>query len=100
MLTAEQRQEIALYQEATYNLGRAFQEIQFNHLAADAYQECLNLADQYPFLCQGYNGRDSTDGQRGLHVTKESAHNLILIYRHSNAKDLAFSVMRKYLCFA
>jgi hypothetical protein len=80
-------EEIRLFQETLYNLGRAFHEIKFYHLACFSYRQCLKLADQHSFL------------KVGRSVTLEAAHNLVLIYRKSNAKDLAFSIMRNYLSF-
>jgi hypothetical protein len=80
-------EEIRLFQETLYNLGRAFHEIKFYHLACFSYRQCLKLADQHRFL------------KVGRSVTLEAAHNLVLIYRKSNAKDLAFSIMRNYLSF-
>ena len=41
----------------------------------------------------------TTQGQSHLHVTREAAHNLVLIYRKSGAKDQALEIMQKYLVF-
>ena len=41
----------------------------------------------------------STQGTSHLHVTREAAHNLVLIYKKSGAHDLALEIMQKYLVF-
>jgi len=81
-----QLRELALYQETLYNLGRAFHDIHLFHLAADQYNEALDLARAYPELAQ-----------YALTVTRATAHNLVQIYKHSGAINLAFDVMQQFL---
>lgn len=84
--TPEQLRELSLYQETLYNLGRAFHDIHLFHLASDQYNEALDLARTYPQLAQ-----DSST------VTRATAHNLVQIYKHSGAVNLAFEVMQQFL---
>lgn len=81
--------QVALEQETHYNLGRALHDIQLFHLAVDQYNLALALADQHPDLLM----------EKSLHVTREAAHNLVLIYKRSECLDLALEVMTKYLSF-
>jgi hypothetical protein len=89
----EVNEEIILFQETFYNTARVFHEIKFYHFASHCYRQCLQLADRYPYLMN----RSTNGNQRS--VTSEAAYNLVLIYKRSNAKDLCFSIMRKYLMF-
>ena len=45
------------------------------------------------------NTPSTTQGQSQLHVTREAAHNLVLIYKKSGARDHALEIMQKYLVF-
>jgi hypothetical protein len=78
--------EVALYQETLFNLGRAFHDIRLNSLAADQYNEALDLARRYPQLAESPNT-----------VTRAVAHNLVQLYKHSGAVNLAFDIMRQFL---
>lgn len=78
--------ELALYQETLYNLGRAFHDMRLLHLATDQYQQALALATAYPELAQN-----------AAFVTTQAAHNLVLVYKHSGATNLAFEVMQQFL---
>lgn len=78
--------ELALYQETLYNLGRAFHEMRLFHLATDQYQQALALAEKYPQLAQNT-----------AFVTTQAAHNLVQVYKHSGATNLAFEVMQQFL---
>eukprot|EP01036_Dinobryon_divergens_P026028 gene26030-34630_t len=85
--------ELGLRQETHYNLGRAFHEIKLNHLAVIQYKHALEIADQI-------SSRQSPSlSPCSLNVTREAAHNLVLIYKHSGAKNLALELMLKYLTF-
>ena len=65
-----------------------FQASNLQHLAVNQYVDALALAEANPLIF----GMETC-----LHVTKESAHNLVLIYKGSGATDLALEVMMKYL---
>lgn len=78
--------ELALYQETLYNLGRAFHDMRLFHLATDQYQQALELAAKFPELAQN-----------AAFVTTQAAHNLVLVYKHSGATNLAFEVMQQFL---
>jgi len=80
--------DVALYQETLYNLGRAFQDMKLNHLAVQKYEEALELARRHPHLLA-----------HTLHLTHESAHNLVGIYRSSGAIDMALFIMSEFLVF-
>ena len=79
---------MGLHQETHYNLGRAFQELKMNHLAVAQYTKAISLAENSKKLASSC-----------LNVTKEAAHNLVLIYKQSGAFDLALEIMLKHLTF-
>mmetsp|Transcript_34276 Transcript_34276/g.49810 ORF Transcript_34276/g.49810 Transcript_34276/m.49810 type:complete len:835 (+) Transcript_34276:3-2507(+) len=87
--TVETISELGLLQETHYNLGRAYQELKLNHLAVDQYIKALEIVEK----------NDQFAISSSLNVTKEAAHNLVLIYKHSGAVDLALEVMLKHLTF-
>jgi len=87
--TVESISELSLLQETHYNLGRAFQELKLNHLAVEQYIKALEIAEK----------NDEFRTSSSLNVTREAAHNLVLIYKHSGAVDLALEVMLKHLTF-
>jgi tetratricopeptide (TPR) repeat protein len=84
----EDLNEFSVYQETLYNLGRAFQDIDLNHLAVEQYKKALDLVE-----------KNEVFSQCVLNVTKEAAFNLVLLYKKSNANNLAFQIMQKYLSF-
>jgi tetratricopeptide (TPR) repeat protein len=86
--TREFLSALGLQQETLFNLGRALHDIRLYNLAVDQYQAALALVDQHPSLAESE-----------LCLTREAAHNLVLIYRLSDASDLALEVMQKYLSF-
>ena len=66
-------------------------EAGLHYLSVDLYERVLKLTDKLP---------DTTSKTNDiLHLTCESAHNLILIYKKSGNKHLAIDIMRKYLLF-
>ena len=74
-------------------LGRAFHEVKLNHLAVVQYKHALEIADKI-------SSRQSPSlPPCSLNVTREAAHNLVLIYKQSGAKNLALELMLKYLTF-
>eukprot|EP01041_Mallomonas_annulata_P009231 gene9231-19146_t len=81
---------IGLQQEILYNFGRIFDELNLFHLAVDMYAQTLELADSNPILFES---------SCSLNLTREAAHNLILIYKRSRSYDLATHIMLKYLTF-
>jgi len=90
--------QMGLLQETFYNLGRTFQEVELFSLAARNYHEALNIADSQrdiffnsPLQSRGGARKSFT------HVTKEAAHNLVIIYKMSNSTDFALQIMHKYL---
>lgn len=95
--------EVALYQETLYNLGRVLQDLKLHHLAAANYRHALHLFDQH---LANHDLEQDADmrGPMALtgtisHVTREAAHNLVLLYRQSQSPDLALSVLVQYLRF-
>jgi general transcription factor 3C polypeptide 3 (transcription factor C subunit 4) len=66
--------------EACYNLGRAFQHLELNHLAVTWYERCL-------VLCIKEKGNKRQED--GVDIRFECAHNLALIYEGSGADELA-----------
>lgn len=96
-LDGESPAAVVMYQETLYNLGRMFQGSNLKHLAVEQYTAALNLATKFPsILADNAAGNDAKSGT-GLHVTRECAHNLVLIYKASNSLDLALEVLMKYL---
>jgi general transcription factor 3C polypeptide 3 (transcription factor C subunit 4) len=65
--------------EAAFNIGRAFQHLELNNLAAEWYQRAILL------------GQGKENG-----VAFESGHNLALIYEASGAWELAKHVRNLY----
>ena len=80
----------ALRQEVLYNMGRVMDDLRLYHLAVDLYSRALQLAEENPVLLSA---------DHALHLTRESAHNLVLIYRRSGSYELALDIMLKYLYF-
>jgi tetratricopeptide (TPR) repeat protein len=85
--------EPAKRQEAFYNFGRAFHEIDLPHLAMDQYEQALSMVDDYPDLL------DVSSSETKLNVTRQAAFNLSLLYKKSKAPELALEVITKYLMF-
>jgi tetratricopeptide (TPR) repeat protein len=95
-------QEVSLYQETLYNLGRAFHDMKLHHLAVANYRKVLQLYDEHASTATTTKNAAIPQQQEVSclsRVTREAAHNLVLLYRHSQAKDLALSIMLKYLRF-
>jgi len=78
-------QELSVRQEVLYNFGHAFQDLKLNHIALKCYTEALELVDENPLMLTKMN------------VTRETAHNLVLILKQSESFDLCEEIMRKYL---
>jgi tetratricopeptide (TPR) repeat protein len=82
-----------IIQEVYYNLGRAMSECEMQHLAVDNYQAALHVQDDYDYL----HDSDMNAGGRVLPLTRQAAHNLVLILKKSQAFSQAYQIMRKYL---
>ena len=78
-------QELSVRQEVLYNFGHAFQDLKLNHIALKCYNEALELVDENPLMLTKMN------------VTRETAHNLVLILKQSESFELCEEIMRKYL---
>jgi tetratricopeptide (TPR) repeat protein len=87
------RSEVTLYQETLYNLAKLFHDLKLHHLAVANYRKVLQLYDDY--LAPPRNASEVIVAG----VTREAAHNLVLLYRLSQSKALALSIMMKYLRF-
>lgn len=85
--------EAARRQEAFFNFGRAFHELDLFHLAMNQYEQALSLVDEFPDLL------DVSDNELRLNVTRQAAFNLSLLYKKSKAPELALELMTKYLMF-
>jgi general transcription factor 3C polypeptide 3 (transcription factor C subunit 4) len=98
-------EEVRMYQEVLYNLGRGFHDVRLYHLAAAQYEKALQLAREHPALArpplpnshQQQQQQQEEEERVGLNVTREAAHNLVLIYRRSGASDLALDIMQSFL---
>lgn len=77
------RKEADLCQEIEYNCGRMYHSLGMPHLATVHYYKALALQDQHPELL--------------LPLTRESAHNLIIILRNSKAFDEIQTLLETYL---
>lgn len=94
-------------QEALYNIGRAFHQIELLHLAEHYYRASLEVWDrqrerqQHAQRQQQHQQDQDHDEELDVahSVTLEAAHNLVQIYRKSDARELALEVMAKYLTF-
>ena len=78
--------DLGRVQEVYYNLGRAFNSLRLNHLAHGMYESALKLSEDFPQL------NDSP-----LNLTRESAFNLVQLYKEHGRKELALQTIRKYL---
>jgi tetratricopeptide (TPR) repeat protein len=78
---------LALEQEVAFNIGRALHELRLYGLARESYVRCLEIAEQMGNPVEG----------EALTLTREAAHNLVLIYRRSGNVDLAYCTMKRWL---
>lgn len=69
--------------EAAFNVGRAFHQLEINHLAVEWYERCLVLS------MTDVGGNAKPDGGD---VRFECGHNLALIYEASGARELALRI--------
>ena len=82
-------------QEALYNLGRAAHQIGLLHLAVPLYQRALAAQAPPPLVLRNrIRMRTLT-----VDLSREIAHNLVLIYRSTGAVNLARQVMKRHLTF-
>ena len=98
------RRKNLLGQEAAYNLGRAYQQLNLMHLAIPYYEHALRLATEQNKVVASARFGDgataapcsSTPAVVGLE--REAAYNLFLIYRsHKGSERLAREVLRQHL---
>jgi hypothetical protein len=78
---------LALEQEVAFNIGHALHELRLYGLARESYVRCLEIAEQMGNPVEG----------EALTLTREAAHNLVLIYRRSGNVDLAYCTMKRWL---
>jgi len=90
--------QLGLLQETFYNIGRTFHEVELYSLATRNYHEALNVADSQRDIFVAPPLQLHDERMTFTHVTKEAAHNLVIIYKMSDNTDLALQVMHKYLC--
>ena len=92
----EKHIKLARCQEALYNTGRAFQQINLLHLAIPQYEAVLHIYDTV-----------KKDEKKFLpyysSLTRETAHNLVVIYRkkqgnhHTSNRERILGLMENYL---
>eukprot|EP01117_Protostelium_nocturnum_P020085 TRINITY_DN8887_c0_g1_i1.p1 TRINITY_DN8887_c0_g1~~TRINITY_DN8887_c0_g1_i1.p1 ORF type:complete len:914 (+),score=326.92 TRINITY_DN8887_c0_g1_i1:57-2798(+) len=70
-------------EEAMYNAARAYHQLGLTHLALPYYQKVLNIHEN--------------DKTMSNNLVKETAWNLVLIYKESGSFHLAREIMHKYL---
>lgn len=78
--------DLGRIQEVYYNLGRAYNSIRMNHLAHYMYENALKLSEDFPQL-----------NESPLNLTRESAFNLVQLYKENRKNQLALLTIRKYL---
>lgn len=94
------RSKNLLGQEAAFNLGRAYQQLNLMHLAVPYYEHALKLAtaqnERAAAMGAGAGAPRATSAPVGLQ--REAAYNLFLIYRsHKNSERLAREILRRHL---
>lgn len=80
-------------QEAMYNIGRAFHQINMLDKAAIFYQKVLSMDDRQKMSSQ----IDQVDYDEIFNVRREAAFNLALIYKNSQSYRLAYQVIKDNL---
>jgi len=90
--------QLGLLQETFYNIGRTFHEVELYSLATRNYHEALRIADSRRDIFFTSSLQSHGERKTFTHVTKEAAHNLVIIYKMSNSTDYALQIMQKYLC--
>jgi hypothetical protein len=63
------------------------------------HQWLIGNADKIDPKNKGGNSHSDSGYFRHLQVTREAAHNLVIIYKISGAMDQALEIMQKYLVF-
>jgi len=100
------RRQNLLGQEAAYNLGRAYQQLNLVHLAVPYYEHALRLATAQKRRTAtrsdrsggGAGGGASCATARTVGLEREAAYNLFLIYRaHKGSERLAREILRRHL---
>lgn len=90
------------FQEALYNIARAYHHIGLVSLATTYYDKVLAMPEKdYPIPKLPNENQDPMDYKRPGYcdLRREAAYNLHLIYKKSGAFDLARQVLKDYLTF-
>lgn len=80
-------------QEVLYNMGRAAHQVGLLHLAVPLYQRALAAPVPPPLILRN---RICVRTPK-VDLSREIAHNLVLIYRSTGAGNLAREVIKRYL---
>lgn len=81
--------EAVLDQEVMYNLGRGYHHVGRPELAIEYYNRALRVEDERGHELRNWSG--------GSGVTKETAHNLCMLYKRVGATAMALRILNKYL---
>ncbi len=95
------RRKNLLGQEAAFNLGRAYQQLNLLHLAVPYYEHALRLTtaqNQQTTTRSNNGGAPDCATARTVGLEREAAYNLFLIYRsHKGSERLAREILRRHL---
>ena len=101
---AAARRKCLLAQEVSYNLGRAYHQINLLNLAVPYYEQTLELAvkhrEEARELRRRVGGGAAAGGAEAgpAGLEREAAYNLFLIYRsHPGSQRLAREILREHL---
>ena len=90
-----------LGQEAAFNLGRAYQQLNLMHLAVPYYEHALRLTNAQNHRTESrgsIGGAPPRATARTVGLEREAAYNLFLIYRsHKGSERLAREILRRHL---
>ncbi|KAG6526642.1 hypothetical protein ZIOFF_016636 [Zingiber officinale] len=87
------------FQEALYNVARAYHHVGLVTLAASYYEKVLAMhVKDYPIPKLPYEDSNLAANKKPGHCNlhREAAYNLHLLYKKSGAKDLARQVLKRY----
>lgn len=87
------------FQEALYNIARAYHHVGLVTLAASYYEKVLAMqVKDYPIPKLPYEDSNLTANKKPgyCNLHREAAYNLHLIYKKSGAMDLARHVLKRY----
>ena len=101
MVSRRFRRNNLLGQEAAFNLGRAYQQLNLMHLAVPYYEHALQLAtarDLETVAESAAAGASPSATARTVGLEREAAYNLFQIYRsHKGSERLAREILRRHL---